>query len=296
MSIIVDDKTKVIVQGITGEQGKFHTGLMMEYGTKIVSGVTPGKGGQSVNGVPVFNSVSESLKFSPADFSAIFVPAPKALGAAMESLDAGLNLVIITEHIPVRDTMAIVAKAKSKGLIVIGPNCPGVITPGECKIGIMPGHIFTRGNVGIVSRSGTLTYEIVDNLSKNNFGQSTVVGIGGDFINGINYIETLEKFQRDEETKIIVLIGEIGGEAEERAAEYIKNNVTKPVVAYIAGRAAPEGKTMGHAGAIISGSSGSYDSKVSVLKSAGVEVVDFPWEMAKALEKFFLPQNFGIRN
>jgi len=281
MAILIDSKTRVIVQGITGHHGSFHTDLMKKYGTNIVAGVTPGKGGENVGGVPVFNTVAEAPE---ADFSILFVPATAALDAAIESLQQNLNLVIITEHIPVLDAIKISNEAKKRNLIVIGPNCPGIITPGESKVGILPGEFFKKGPVGILSRSGTLTYEISKKLTDADLGQSTIVGIGGDLINGFNFNEGLRKFEEDEDTEVIVLIGEIGGDAEEKAADYI-GNITKPVVAYIAGKTAPAGKTMGHAGAIISGESGTFESKVAALKSAGVQVATLPSEVPGLVKK-----------
>ena len=283
MAILIDNNTRVIVQGITGAQGSFHTGLMLEYGTKIVAGVTPGKGGTVFDAhgikIPVFNTVADASGAFPADYTISFVPAPHAMSAAMEALEEGLNTVIITEHMPAHDVMKITRKASEKDRIVIGPNCPGIITPGECKIGIMPGYVFEKGRVGVLSRSGTLTYEIVQHLSDAGIGQSTVIGIGGDPVVGLNFIEGLKFFQDDLQTDAIVMIGEIGGDSEERAAAYIKSSVTKPVVAYIAGKTAPPGKTMGHAGAIISGNSGSFAAKISALKNAGVKIALSPWEV-----------------
>ncbi len=286
MAILVNNKTKAIVQGITGTQGSFHTKLMLEYGTKIVAGVTPGKGGQEVHGVPVYDTVKEALSEHDANASIIFVPAPFAKDAVLEGINAGLELiVVITEHIPIKDTIQMVEVAKRNNVNIVGPNTPGVITPGECKLGIMPGHIFKRGPIGIISRSGTLTYEIASNLTKAGFGQSTCLGIGGDPIIGINFVEALEMFANDHETKAIVLIGEIGGDAEERAAEYIRKEFNKPVAAFIAGKTAPPGKRMGHAGAIISGRTGTAQSKVKALRDAGVHVVDRPREISEKLKE-----------
>lgn len=284
MSILVDKNTNVIVQGITGAQGSFHTMLMLDYGTKIVAGVTPGKGGQMVGRVPVFDTVKEALQFSPADYSIIFVPAPNAMNASLEALENNLNVVIITEHVPAHDAMKIYRVAREKNLVMIGPNCPGIITPGECKVGIMPGRFFKKGSTGILSRSGTLTYEIAAAITKKGLGQSTVLGIGGDFINGFDFIDGLDAMQHDKKTKSIILIGEIGGEAEERAAFHIKKHVTKPVIAFIAGKTAPPEKTMGHAGAIISGQSGSYGSKITALKKAGVVLAETPWQIADLIK------------
>ncbi|MFC1617827.1 succinate--CoA ligase subunit alpha [Patescibacteria group bacterium] len=285
MSILINQNTKFIVQGITGSQGAFHAELMLDYGTQIVAGVTPKKGGEEVHGVPVFDSVIETKKFEPS-WSILFVPAPFVKAAALESLEEGLNLVIITEHVPVHDALEIIRVANEKKLRVIGPNCPGLITPGEAKAGIMPGQIFKSGDIGVVSKSGTLTYEIVDHLTKNNLGQSTCVGIGGDPIIGSSFIEILELFEKDPETKKIVLIGEIGGNLEEAAAEYIKKNITKPVVGYIAGRTAPPGKTMGHAGAVVSGNAGTAESKQQALEEAGVKVAELPSEVVSLINEF----------
>jgi succinyl-CoA synthetase alpha subunit len=288
MSILIDSKTRVIVQGITGEQGSFHAKRMCADGTQIVAGVTPGKGGHHLKcgakRIPVYDTIAEAVKRHPADFSISFVPAPHALFAATDALACALDTVIITEHIPVRDAMTIVHEARRLGRTVIGPNCPGIITPGGCKIGIMQASIFKPGRVGILSRSGTLTYEIVNELSKADIGQSTVIGIGGDPVVGMNFIEGLELFEKDSGTDAIVIIGEIGGDSEERAAEYIKKHISKKVVAYIAGKTAPRGKTMGHAGAIVSGTSGAYESKLNALKKAGVPVAHLPWEVPSLLQ------------
>jgi len=289
MSILINSKTKVIVQGITGAQGSFHSKMMLADGTNIVAGVTPGKGGQfficGAKKIPIFDSVAEAVKKYPADFSVSFVPAPHALSAAEDALDCGLNLVIISEHIPVHDSMLIMARARENNRVVIGPNCPGIITPGECKIGIMQAGIFKRGRIGVLSRSGTLTYEIVNELTRAGIGQSTVIGIGGDPVTGLNFIDGISLFEKDPDTDAIVLIGEIGGEGEERAAEFLKKHISKPVVTYIAGKTAPSGKTMGHAGAIISGKSGAYASKITALKKAGAYVAELPWEVPSLLKK-----------
>jgi len=263
---------RVIVQGITGKQGRFHTKLMKEYGTRIVGGVTPGKGGQTIEGFPVFDTVAECLDNEKADFSVIFVPARFAKDAALEALNANLNLVIITEGIPILDTLEIVKRAKERNLVVIGPNTPGFVKVGVTKLGIMPGNIFNKGDVGIVSRSGTLTYEVVNKLSESGIGQHVVVGIGGDKVVGLGFNEVLEMFERDDQIKRIVIIGEIGSEKEEKAAEFIKNNITKKVVVFIAGKTAPKGKKMGHAGAIIMGNKGTFESKVRAFESAGIKV------------------------
>ncbi len=285
MGIIVNKNTKVIVQGITGRQGSFHTKLMLEYGTKIVAGVTPGKGGQEVHGIPVYDTVNEALEHHSADTSIVFVPAPYAYDAVVEAVLSGIkNVVVITEHIPVHDTIKMVALAKFKGSIIIGPNTPGIITPGECKVGIMPGSLFKPGIIGLVSRSGTLTYEIAMNLSHSGFGQSTCIGIGGDPVVGLSFIDVLELFREDSQTKAIVIIGEIGGDAEEQVAKYIEEtNYPKPVVAFIAGRTAPPGKRMGHAGAIISGSYGTAESKIKAFNRAGVPVANKPSDVPKLI-------------
>jgi len=285
MSILINKQTKVIVQGITGNQGSFHTNLMKAYGTQIVAGVTPGKQGQLVEDIPVYNTIEEALKEHEADYSIIFVPAKFTKAAAIEALNNNLNIVIITEGVPIHDTIEIMKLAKEKDLIVIGPNCPGMITPEESKLGIMPGHIFKKGEVGMISRSGTLTYEIINELTRNNIGQSSVIGIGGDQIIGFNFIDALKHLENDDDTKKIVMIGEIGGNLEEKAAEFIKDNVTKPVVAYIAGKTAPKGKTMGHAGAIISGKSGTAESKTAALEKANVKVANLPSEIVKLLNQ-----------
>ncbi len=285
MPILVNKNTKAIVQGITGKQGVFHTKLMMEYGTSIVAGSTPGRGGESVAGVPVYDSVLEALEEHEANASIIFVPAPSAKDAALEAIDAKLNpVVIITEGLPAHDELILTTVAIEKGVNIIGPNTPGVITPDECKLGIMPGHVFKRGNVGIISRSGTLTYEIAANLTSAGIGQSTCLGIGGDPVTGLNFVETLRMFKDDDETESVVIIGEIGGDAEENAAIYIsEGKFEKPVVAFIAGRTAPPGKRMGHAGAIISGSSGTAEAKIKALQKVGVRVASKPSEIAKLI-------------
>ena len=284
MSILVNKNTKVICQGITGEQGTFHTRQMVAYGTKMVGGVTPGKGGTTVDGIPVFDTVEEAAKKTGADASVIYVPAPFAADAVMEAVDAGIGLVIcITEGIPVLDMVKVRKFMEGKPSRLVGPNCPGVITPGECKIGIMPGHIHKQGNIGVVSRSGTLTYEAVDQLTRLGLGQSTCVGIGGDPVNGTNFIDVLELFQKDPDTRAIVMIGEIGGSAEEDAASFIKKNVTKPVVGYIAGVTAPKGKRMGHAGAIISGGKGTADEKMAAMEAAGISVTKSTAEIGKTM-------------
>ncbi len=284
MAIWADENIRLLVQGITGHQGQFHTKAMMEFGTKIVAGVTPGKGGMEVHGVPVYNTVEEAMEKEP-NASIVFVPAPFAKDAVIEALDAGIKLVVvITENIPFHDAMQFVHYAKYKGARIIGPNCPGIASPGKTKIGILPNVIFKEGNIGVASRSGTLTYEIVNALSQAGFGQSTCVGLGGDPIIGSTFIDALEAFEKDSQTEAIVLVGEIGGTAEEEAAEYIAANVTKPVYAYIAGRTAPPGKRMGHAGAIISGGKGTAESKIKAFEEAGVKVAKFPHEIAELIK------------
>jgi len=285
MGIFVDKATRAIVQGVTGTQGSFHTRLMLEYGTKIVAGMTPGKGGTSVNGVPVYDSVEEAVHEHPADASVIFVPAPFAADSAFEALDAGLKtIVIITEHIPVRDAIQVMHRARQEGAVVVGPNTPGILTVGECKLGIMPVHVFAPGVVGLASRSGTLTYEIATGLTVRGLGQSTCVGLGGDPIVGLSFVDVLREFERDEQTKAVALIGEIGGNFEELAAEFIATeNYSKPVAAFVAGRTAPPGKRMGHAGAIIMGSSGTAASKMEAFMKAGVQVAERPADIAKLL-------------
>ena len=289
MSIIIDRDSRVIVQGITGNEGRFHTTSMMGYGTTIVAGVTPGKGGQQVEGVPVYGTVAEAVSGHRADTSILFVPARFVLDAVLEAIAAGItNLVVITEGVPQRDAIEFVARAEQKGNItIIGPNCPGIISPGHgVKIGIMPNHIFSSGSVGIVSRSGTLTYEIAWHLTNAGLGQSACVGIGGDAIVGLDYIRVLDMFRDDQETGSVVLIGEIGGNAEELAAQYIAaTKYPKPVVAYIAGRLAPPGKRMGHAGAIVMGGSGTAESKISAFSGAGVPVAEKPSDIVRFLSR-----------
>ena len=285
MSILVNQNSKVIVQGITGSAGLFHATQCRDYGTNVVGGVTPGKGGTEVEGFPVFDTVSDAVEKTGADTSLIFVPAAFAMDSMVEAIDAGVELVIcITEGVPTQDMIQVKKYLAGKKSRLIGPNCPGVMTPGEAKVGIMPGYIHMPGRVGIISRSGTLTYEAVWQLSNLKIGQSTCVGIGGDPIIGSTFIDILGLFQEDKDTDAVIMIGEIGGSAEEEAAEFIKSNVTKPVVAFIAGGTAPKGKRMGHAGAIISGSSGSAKDKVAALERAGVTVSPSPAEMGDTLK------------
>ena len=277
MSILVDSATRLIVQGITGHAGAFHAKLMLEYGTQIVAGVTPGKGGTTFEGIPVFDTCAQAAADTGANTSMVFVPASSAADAVMEATDAGIELVVcITEGIPALDAARVRDYVRRKGVRFVGPNCPGVITPGQSKVGIMPASIHREGKVGVVSRSGTLTYEAIWQLTGLGLGQSTAVGIGGDPILGSSFVDILELFERDEGTEAVVLIGEIGGGAEERAAEFIREHMTKPVIAFIAGRSAPPGKRMGHAGAIIAGASGTADHKIAAMREAGAHVVDSP--------------------
>lgn len=284
MSILVNKDTRVITQGITGSQGLFHTQQAIEYGTNMVGGVTPGKGGTTVAGLPVFDTVAEAVAATGANASVIYVPPAFAADAIMEAVDAELDLVIcITEGIPVLDMVKVKRYMEGRHTRLIGPNCPGVITPGACKIGIMPGYIHTEGRVGVVSRSGTLTYEAVYQLTVRNIGQSTAVGIGGDPVNGTNFIDVLKLYNEDPDTEAVIMIGEIGGTAEEQAAEWIRDNMTKPVVGFIAGATAPPGRRMGHAGAIISGGSGTAESKIAKLEECGIRVAPTPSEMGSTL-------------
>lgn len=289
MSIFVNKNTRLLVQGITGREGSFHTGQCVDYGTNVVAGVTPGKGGSAANGIPVFNTVKDAVQRTKANASMIFVPPPFAADAIMEAVDGGIDLIIcITEGIPVLDMMKVKKYMKGKSSRLIGPNCPGIITPGECKIGIMPGPMHMPGGpVGVISRSGTLTYEVVHQLSGKGIGQTTCVGIGGDPVNGTNFIDVLEAFENDPETKGIVMVGEIGGNAEEEAARYIQEKVTKPVVGFIAGLTAPPGRRMGHAGAIISGNSGTGAAKVKAFKENGITVCDNLGELGDICEEVF---------
>lgn len=283
--ILLNENTRCLVQGITGKQGSFHTKQMLDYDSPIVAGVTPGKGGQNFLDVPIFNSIEEACEQNEINSSIIFVPAKFAKDAAFESIKHLDLVIIISEHIPVHDSLEIMAYAKQMGTTVIGPNTPGVISPGVGKLGIMPTHIFSEGNVGVISRSGTLTYEIASELTRAGIGQSTCVGIGGDPIIGTDYIDILERFEADDGTDAVVLIGEIGGNAEENASKYIKEEMTKPVVSYIAGRTAPPGKRMGHAGAIIQGNAGTVESKTEALNNAGVEVAKKPSEIVDLINK-----------
>ena len=287
MGIIIDKNTRAIVQGITGTQGSFHTKLMLEYGTKVVAGITPGKGGTEIHGVPIYDTVEEAQQKSSADASIIFVPAAFAADAALEALENGIKkVVIITEHIPIKDAVGLMAIAKQAKATIVGPNTPGIVTPDECKLGIMPAHIFKSGGVGMVSRSGTLTYEIAAGMTRNSLGQSTCLGLGGDPITGLNFIDTLKMFASDHQTKAVVLIGEIGGNLEELAAKYIADQkYPKPVVAFIAGRSAPSGKRMGHAGAIVTGKAGTAESKIEAFRKAGVSVAGKPNDVSDLLTK-----------
>lgn len=295
MAIFIDNKTRVIVQGITGRDGSFHAQQMKEYGTQVVGGVTPGKGGTSIAGIPVFNSMEEAVAKTNANCSVIYVPPPFAADAIYEAADAGIKLIVcITEGIPANDMMKAVPYVKDKGARLIGPNCPGLISPGLSKVGIMPGNIVLKGNVGVVSRSGTLTYEAIWALTSVGMGQSSCVGIGGDPVNGTGFIDCLDAFEKDPATKAIVMIGEIGGSDEEAAAAFIKKHVKKPVVSFIAGQTAPPGRRMGHAGAIISGGSGSAADKIKALNDAGVPVAGSPTELPALLKERMSGKKIGV--
>ena len=284
MAIIIDKDEVILVQGITGKQGAFHTGQMLAYGAKVAAGVSPGKGGQEVQGVPVYNTVAEAMENHPISATILFIPAPGVKDAAFEAMTAGIQtLVIITEHVPLHDELDIMAYAERLGVTIVGPNTFGVISPGQSKMGIMPNRIYIPGPVGVVARSGTLSYEIAYNLTMHDLGQSTVVGLGGDRVVGLSFVEVLKRFEADPETKVVVLVGEIGGNAEEEAALYIKE-MSKPVVAFLAGSSAPPGKRMGHAGAIIERGRGTFESKVAALTSAGAKVVSLPWEVAEQVK------------
>ncbi len=296
MAVLVDKHTKVVVAGMTGREGSFHTQQMIEYGTNVVAGVTPGKGGQELLGVPIFDTMEEAVAKIGANAALIFVPAPFAADSVLESADAGIPFVtLITEGVPIADMTRVANKLKSEGKTrLLGGNCAGIITPGECKMGIMPGHIFTPGPIGMVSRSGTLTYEVVFELTRAGLGQTTCVGIGGDPIPGTRFIEVLEMFENDPATKAVVMIGEIGGTDEEAGAEYIKNHMTKPVVAFISGRTAPPGKRMGHAGAIVSGGQGTAQSKVDALLAAGAAVADRTSDVPALIQAALAKASAGV--
>jgi succinyl-CoA synthetase alpha subunit len=292
MSILVDKNTRVLCQGITGKAGQFHARQCIQYGTQLVGGVTPGRGGQTMDGVPIFDTVAEAVAQTGADATMIFVPPPFAADAILEAADAGIRVIVaITEGVPVLDMARVTERLADSETTLIGPNCPGIITPGACKIGIMPGYIHQPGPIGLISRSGTLTYEAVWQLTSVNLGQSTCVGIGGDPIVGSSFVDLLALFQNDPETQGILMIGEIGGTAEEEAADFIRQSVTKPVAAFIAGRTAPPGKRMGHAGAIISGGRGTAKEKVAALESAGIVVAESPADMARAMQKAMKAQD-----
>lgn len=284
MAILINNQTNILVQGITGKQGQFHTEQMLAYGSKIVAGVSPTKGGQRIADVPVYDTVDQAVSEVKIDASVLFIPSQLVKDAAFEAMDAGIKtLVIITEHVPLHDAMQIMAFAERKNVTIVGPNTYGLISPGQSKIGIMPNRIFTPGSTGVVARSGTLSYEIVANLTTTGIGQSTVVGLGGDRIVGLSFIDVLRKFEDDPDTKAVVLVGEIGGDDEEEASKYIKR-MTKPVVAFLAGKSAPPGKRMGHAGAIIDGGRGTFESKVEALTQAGAQVASLPWEVSSLIQ------------
>ena len=284
MSIWLDSKSKIVVQGITGKNGQFHSEQMLDYGSKVLGGVTPGKGGQETLGLPIWDTMNEAVD-AGANVSCVFVPPAFAADAIMEAADSGIELIVgITEGIPALDMVKVKKYLSSKDTRLIGPNCPGIITPGESKVGIMPGHIHRRGDVGVISRSGTLTYEAVNQVTEKGLGQSTCIGIGGDPVNGTNFIDCLEAFENDKNTKSIIMIGEIGGSAEEIASEYVKEHISKPVVGFIAGRTAPPGKRMGHAGAIISGGKGTANEKMKAMERAGIHVTENPAELGTTLE------------
>jgi succinyl-CoA synthetase alpha subunit len=284
MSILIDKKTKLIVQGITGREGEFHTKQMIEYGTNVVAGMTPGRGGEKVLGVPVFDTVAQAVEKTGANTSVIYVPARGCADAIMEAADAGIKLVVcITEGVPVTDMLRVTRRLAETGTLLVGPNCPGLISPGKSKVGIIPGNVCMPGPVGIVARSGTLTYEVIHALTQRKIGQSTCVGMGGDPVHGLGFTEVLEMFECDPQTKAIVLIGEIGGTDEEKAAEFIKKNIRKPVVAFVAGQTAPPGKRMGHAGAIIEGGTGTAAEKIAAFQKVGVPVARFPGEVAELI-------------
>ena len=286
MSILIDENTRLLVQGITGSEGSFHARKCIEYGTKVVAGVTPGKGGSSFDTVPVFNSVEQAVKETGANVSMIFVPPAFAADAIMEAADAGIQLVVcITDGIPTLDMVTVLSYLKEKPTRLIGPNCPGLISPGKCKVGLMPGDIHRPGNVGVVSRSGTLTYEAVAQLTEQNIGQSTCIGVGGDPLIGTTFVDVLRLFEKDDQTKLVVLIGEIGGTAEQEASEVIKNEMSKPVISFVAGSTAPPGRRMGHAGAIITGSSGTAKEKLAALNAAGVAIASSPAEIGIVARK-----------
>jgi succinyl-CoA synthetase alpha subunit len=290
MAVWVDESTRLLVQGITGSEGKFHALGCREYGTQVVAGVTPGKGGQSVEGIAVFDSVAEAREETGCNATMVFVPPPFAADAVMEAAEAGIELVVcITEGVPVADMLKVKAFLRDHPTRLIGPNCPGVISPGKAKIGIMPGHIHAQGSVGVISRSGTLTYEAVWQLTNLGLGQSTCVGIGGDPINGTSFIDALEEFRKDDETEAVVLIGEIGGSAEEEAASWIQQNFDRPVVGFIAGQTAPPGRRMGHAGAIVSGGKGTAEEKIAALQAAGIEVAESPADIGSAVHRALKP-------